>query len=157
MSGDNITLDLAGLEPEQVTELLYFVRQLRAKTEPAGDEESWRNAPSTGWERRHLDLLREHLGSRGASVQLAVLDRGIANGGWVSRQEVYQLGGYSEKRRLNHWTNPILKFVDVLVSDHGLPADADDPIVTEYGPGTGFRPATGFWVAFEIVRLGRME
>ena len=87
MSGDNITFDLAGLEPDQVAELLVFVSQLRAKAEPAGDEESWRSAPSTGWERRHLDLLREHLSSRGASVQLAVLDREL-----VVRREIPLVG-----------------------------------------------------------------
>ena len=154
---DHVTLDLSGLEPAQVAELLVFVQQLRAKPEPAADDESWRTAPSTGWERKHLDLLREHLKARGKSVQLAVLDQGIANGGWVPRQQVYDLGGYAENRRLNNWTAPILNFVEVLVAEHGLPADADQPILTEYGPGTGFRPATGFWVSLEIVRLGRQE
>jgi hypothetical protein len=58
-------------------------------------------------------------------------------------------------RKLNNWTAPFKSIVAALVANPDLPDDADSPIEPEYGPGTGCRPALGFNVAPEIVRLMR--
>jgi len=80
----------------------------------------------------HLDLLTAHLKERGKKVQLAAIERAIENGGFVSREEVYELGGYEPTRRLNNWTAPINNYSEVLVREHDLPDDADWPIETQY-------------------------
>ncbi len=155
---DSLTLDLAGLTSTQVGELVALTRRYREDAarpvEPA--DESWREATSTGWTKEHLDLLKANLRQRGKTVQLAALNRAIDNGGFISRDEVYELGGYERTRRLNNWTAPINNFCGVLAEKHGLPEDSDWPIETEYGPGTGFRPAVGFTVAPELVKLARI-
>ena len=75
--------------------------------------------------------------------------------GQYEREEVYAIGGYAPTRKLNNWTLPFSNFCDVLVQEHGLPDSAAWPVVTEYGEGAGYRPAIGFSVAPEIVKLMR--
>ena len=100
-------------------------------------------------------MLRKHLSDRGKIVQLTAFDRAVDNGGFVSRDEVYKIGEYAPDRKLNNWTAPINGYTDVLSDKHGLPEDAATPISTKYGPGQGFRPAIGFRVALELVKLVR--
>lgn len=155
---DEIKLDLTDLLPGQVADLLERAREHREKNavdEHSEDDGSWRDAISTGWTREHVDLLRENLKQRGKTVQLDAFDAAVKNGGFVSRDEVYRIGGYLPSRKLNNWTAPINNFSESLVATHGLPDDAAWPIETEYGEGSGYRPAIGFTVAPEIVKLLR--
>ncbi len=155
---DELKLNLTDLQPGQVADLLEQVREYREKNaidERSEDDGSWREAESTGWTREHVELLRDHLKQRGKTVQLDAFDAAVRNGGFVSRDEVYRLGGYQPSRKLNNWTAPINNFSETLVQTHGLPEDAAWPIVTEYGEGSGYRPAIGFSVAPEIVKLLR--
>lgn len=153
---DTITLDLEGLLPSQILSLLEQARAYRAlNVQGEQDDESWRDAESTGWTKKHVDLLRENLKTRGKSVQLEAFDLAVKSGGFVSREQVYVIGGYAPTRKLNNWTAPFSNFAEVLVEEHGLAEDAAWPVETEYGDGTGFRPAIGFSVAPEIVKLLR--
>ena len=155
---DEIKLDLTDLKPGQVAGLLEQARAYReenAVEDRIEDDGSWRDAVSTGWTKEHVDLLRENLRSRGKTVQLEAFDVAVKNGGFVSRDQVYAIGGYAPGRKLNNWTAPINNYSEVLAEKHGLPADADWPIETEYGEGSGYRPAIGFSVAPEIVKLLR--
>lgn len=154
---DTLTLDLEGLLPHQVVSLLEQARDFRAQNTTTADvdDESWRDAESTGWTKKHVELLRANLKTRNKTVQLEAFDLAVKNGGFVSRDQVYAIGGYAPTRKLNNWTAPFSNFSDVLVEEHGLPEDAAWPIETDYGPGTGFRPAIGFAVAPEIVKLLR--
>lgn len=156
---DTLTVDVSGFRAEYVADVLALVQRYRSQStaNTAADDESWRTAKSTGWTKQHLELLRAHLKSRGKTVQLAAVNRAVENGGFVSREEIYSLGGYSPTRKLNNWSVPINNFSEVLVERYGLPAEADWPIETEYGEGTGYRPAIGFNVAPELVRLARTE
>lgn len=155
---DEMKLDLTDLQPDQVANLLEQVREYREKNaveDRIEDDGSWRHAVSTGWTKQHVDLLRDNLKARGKTVQLEAFDTAVKNGGFVSREQVYAIGGYAPSRKLNNWTAPINNYSEVLVEKHGLAADADWPIETEYGEGTGYRPAIGFSVAPEIVKLLR--
>ena len=159
---ESLTLDVSDLTPSQVAQLLEFARQLSTEgggESPGGDEvddEAWRTAPSTGWTLKHVELLREHLKSRGKTVQLNAFDQAIARGGFISRDSVYRIGGYDPARRLNNWTAPFTVASNYLEDEHGLPSTADWPIETEYGDGgPQYRPAIGFRVTAEIVKLVR--
>lgn len=154
---DSITLDVEGLTATQVAEIIDRVRAMREQPADAAedDDDSWADAPSTGWTVEHVDLLRAALFNRGKAAQLAAFDSAIERGGYVSRAVVFDLGGYDEGRKLNNWTAPFKAVVADLVANHGLPVGAVAPIEPNYGPGTGYRPAAGFDVAPEIVRLKR--
>jgi len=159
---DSMKIDVTQLEPDQVSDVLARVRHYRSINQAAADggnvrvdDESWQQAAFTGWTTEHVNLLRAHLNSRGKPVQLEAFDLAVKNGGFVSREEVYALGSYAPTRKLNNWTAPVNNYFQELVAHHGLPEDADLPIETEYGPGTGYRPAIGFSVAPEIVKLVR--
>lgn len=155
---DSLTLDIEGLTPDQVAHLVKVAQEMREDNqleEIDWDDESWRDAPSTGWTAEHVELLRAALFERGKPTQLAAFDAAVENGGYVPRKEVYELGGYAPTRKLNNWTAPFKAIVAELVAHHGLPEAAAQPMEPEYGPGTGFRPALGFNVAPEIVRLAR--
>lgn len=127
----------------------------RATSGALADDESWRSAPSPGWGAAHVDALRSALPDRGKPTPLVACDAAVENGGYVSRAEVFALGGYDQNRKLNNWTARFEVVVADLVAERGLPEDADLPMMPEYGPGTGFRPALGFNVAPEIVRILR--
>ncbi len=155
---DTLALDIEGLTPDQVARLVELTRNMREDNtleEINLDDESWRDAPSTGWTLEHVESLRAALFNRGKPTQLAAFDTAIENGGYVSRAEVYELGNYDPDRKLNNWTAPFKAIVADLVANHDLPEDADLPMEPEYGQGTGYRPALGFNVAPEIVRLKR--
>jgi len=160
MSNDNLKIDLVGITPEGVAEVLTLVHRLRedgtnAMPEDTG-EELWRTAASSGWTSEHLEGMRAALLKGKKTVQLAALDRAIANGGYITRAEVYEIGGYPADRKLNNWTSPFDSVVHELVSSHGLPEDAESPIVPDYGTGSGWRRAHGFEVAPELVKLARL-
>lgn len=157
---ESLTLDVAELSPEQVAELLAFARSLAldgpALEERELDDESWRDAELTGWELRHVELLREHLASRGKVVQLGAFDLAIEQGGFVSRASVYRLGEYESSRRLNNWTAPFIVASDWLEDEHGLPSDTLYPVSAVYNEDiSGYQRALGFEVLPEIVRLVR--
>jgi hypothetical protein len=157
MSVTTLTIPLDNLEPEQISDIVARVRAYEVSNragEPV-DDESWRNAESTGWTLPLIDALRAKLTAHGASAQLAAFDRAIANGGFVSRAEVFALAGYPPERQLKNWTTPVTSAQAALVASAGLPEDAAPALETDYGPGRGFRPAIGFNVAPEIVKLVR--
>jgi hypothetical protein len=159
MSVPTLTIPLDKLEPDQIADIVARVRAYEAGNlvvQPV-DDESWRNAESTGWTRALIDALRSKLTAHGATAQLAAFDRAIANGGFVSRAEVYALAGYPPERQLKNWTSPVTSAQAALVASAGLPEDATPALETDYGPGRGFRPAIGFNVAPEIVKIMRED
>ncbi|WP_345063581.1 hypothetical protein [Leifsonia kafniensis] len=155
---DVLTLDIGGISSTQVAQLLEMVRAMRAPETDRPvfeDDERWRNAESTGWTPEHVQALRDKLASRGNTVQLAAFDEAIANGGFLSRAELYDIGEYGAERRLNQWSTAFIIIQKELVADHALPKDAADAMLPDYGPGTGYRRLRGYSVAPEIVRLAR--
>lgn len=155
---NSLTLDLVDLTPAQVAEILEFVESLREVVidEREVDDESWRDAESTGWTRKHVKLMCGHLEERGKDVQRKAFDLAIKQGGFVSRASVYRLGGYDDSRRLNNWTAPFTVAADWLEDEHQLPATAEYPVRAVYDEDVkGFQRALGFEVLPEIVKLVR--
>jgi hypothetical protein len=156
---DTLTLAIEDLTPDQVAQLLAFVRAMRTGTLAMGqsvpDESSWRDAPSTGWTREHVEALRRALAERGKDIQLAAFDAAIENGGFMSREDLYALGGYEPTRKLNNWTVPLRNVKAELIAGAGLPKDAELPMEFDYPRAAGYVAARGLVVAPEIVRLMR--
>jgi hypothetical protein len=154
---DSLTLDLSDLEPDAVALILRQVRELRGDAIAIAGEVAadWKQAVSTGWTYDTAMWLRRALRERGAEVQLKAFDRAIENGGFVSRAEVYALGGYAANRQLKNWTSPVSSAQKEVQMHSALPETAAPAMVTNYGAGKGFRPAKGFDVAPEIVKLIR--
>lgn len=152
---DSLTIDISGLTPDQVMQVLTSLQTIRNGNSSRQDEvdESWRTAVSTGWTHAHLDTLREKLSARGKNTQLAAFDAAIKNGGFISRNDVFTIGEYAQDRKLNNWTAPFRNIATELVDEHGLPEGASLPMWADYIQGSGYRQTRGFLVAPEIVRL----
>lgn len=154
---ESINISLDGLTPDQVSQLVAFARQLGAEKpdRPLARDESWRTAQSTGWTSDHVGILQARLATRGNEVQLAAFHAAINNGGNVSRDEVFRIGGYEPTRQLKNWTKPFRTIFAELVDELDLPESAELPMEATYTEGKGFRQAYGFSVAAEIVKLVR--
>ena len=155
---DTLTLDVEGLTPDQVARLLAIARDMRGEGAPERDEndnELWRDAPDTGWTLESVEALRHALSERGKSTQLAALDAAIKNNGYLTRADLYDLGGYDQDRRLNNWDAPFRNIVADLIADKTLPDGAVFPIKFDFPIAPGYVAARGLIVAPEIVRLKR--
>lgn len=153
---DALTLDISGLTPEHVAELLTHVRSMREEQVPSTEsfaDTSWVNAVSTGWTLNLVFLVRENLRRRGNDVQLEAFNQAISNGGLISRDEIFRIGGYEPDRQLKNWTKPLRTITADLIERDSLPKDAEFPMEAAYTEGTGYRQAHAFRVAPEIVRL----
>ena len=153
---DSLNLDINDLAPAQVAQLLETIRSMRAAagpTERGPENESWRDAVSTGWTLDLVLALRESLRRRGNDVQLEAFNQAIRNGGEISREEIFRIGGYEPKRQLKNWTKPLRTITSELLERGSLPEDAAFPMEADYTEGSGYRQAHLFRVAPEIVKL----
>ena len=149
-----LVLDISQFDSNQVAQILTFVEELgTTPTEGTGPVVDLDNIEPTGWTLAHVEYLRTRLQERGKATQLAVFDRAIENGGYVTRAEVYAIGDYQAERRLKRWTMPFQLITDELKAEHGLPESANLAITPYYGEGTGYRPLKAYTVAPEIVQL----
>jgi hypothetical protein len=90
-----------------------------------------------------------------AEVQIKVVKRAIANGGSVTRSEVYELGGYPADRKLKGFTRPANRATQALRDSSELPDEADELLQPIYSMDIkGYQPAQGFRVPQELVTLG---
>lgn len=77
---------------------------------------------------------------------------GLAAGGYVTREQVYEIGNYPDSRSLKGLTRSINRIVGEMRGSGEIPTDAANPFVPAYDPVTG--RAVGFRVPPEIVALG---
>jgi hypothetical protein len=153
---DTLTVDISDLTPEDVARVLGLVRSMRDEADPSAegiDASSWADAVSTGWTLDLVLQLREMLRRRGNDVQLEAFNQAIRNGGEISRDEIFRIGGYEPKRQLKNWTKPLRTITAELVDRGSLPEDAEFPMEADYTEGSGYRQAHLFRVAPEIVKL----
>lgn len=76
-----------------------------------------------------------------APVQEAVIARAVQNGGFVSRDEVYEIGGYEPGRMLKGFTRPVTRISQDLALELGISRFAQDvliPIYEEMKAGFGW-------------------
>ena len=69
-------------------------------------------------------------------VQRAAIISAIKNGGFVSRDEVYTIGGFSPSRTLRGFTRPARRVMQGMQDDGALSDNAEEPLETIYDPKT---------------------
>ena len=120
---------------------------------PAGDAGFYAATAPTHWNAVGIDMLLKRLG-RGAPVQQAVLRRAALNGGYISRQEVYEIGEYEPERQLKGFTRPVNRIVEEMRTAGIISTDAEDVLVPVYDAGDyGFGWVDGYRVPSTVAAL----
>lgn len=101
-----------------------------------------------GWTPSTVSHLLAQLRAVGGQVQASVIEAAAASGGWISREQVFDLGGYDEARHLKGFTRPVRSVVEDMVESGLLSETAEMPLVPTY-PGPG--KADGFEVPDGVV------
>lgn len=102
-----------------------------------------------GWTPGAVSHLLEQLRKVGGQVQASVIEAAAVAGGWISRERVFELGGYDEARHLKGFTRPVRSVVESMTDAGLLPDTAEMPLVPTY-PGPG--KADGFEVPDAVVQ-----
>lgn len=109
---------------------------------------------ATGWTKELVEKVLELLAGSRANVQIKAVKFAIEQGGVVSRDDVYELGAYSESRSLKGFTRPTNRATQALRDSGELPEDAEELLEPIYDMNvSGYQRAKGFRIPLEIVRL----
>ena len=83
-----------------------------------------------------------------------MITRAIENGGSVTREETYELGGYEPTRSLKGFTRPVNRATLALRDSGDLPEDAEELLGPIYDMSVkSYQRAKGFRIPLEIVKL----
>jgi hypothetical protein len=103
-------------------------------------------AAGGGWTAESIGMLLGMLAMEGP-VQEAVIRLAAEQDGFVSRNEVYELGDYDADRMLKGFTRPVSRVVRMLQARGSVPDDAIDVLSPVYDPKIkSFQRAAGFRV-----------
>ena len=155
--GTTIAADVTDWSTPARTELLELIDKLSAAAKgthtPPAPVAPVEVEPSGWTQEAYLDVITKLL--RKHHVQVAVIFEAIKNGtGYVSREQVYELGHYDESRSLKGFTRPVNRFTEEAQERGLLPNDAEDLLLPDYDPAIkGFQRARGFFVPMEVVML----
>lgn len=156
--GTTITTDVTDWSAPARTELLELIDKLSAASAqgtytPPAPVTPEKVEPSGWTQEAYLEVITKLL--RKHHVQVAVIFEAIKNGtGYVSRDQVYELGHYDESRSLKGFTRPVNRFTEEAQEKGLLPDDAEDLLLPDYDPAIkGFQRARGFFVPMEVVKL----
>lgn len=145
-----VEADVTGWTTAQREQLMQSIAAIETQpVQPALDE-----VEPSGWT---LDLYTEAMTGLLSryGVQAQAINDAIKGGtGFISREEVYKIGGYPESRSLKGFTRPVNRIVERLTDSGKLPEDAEDLLVPDYDPTVkGYQRARGFRVPMEIVKI----
>jgi len=148
-----ISTDVTAWTAHQREQLFASIATIEANSAPAPASQL-DEVESTGWtldayQEAMVGLLGKHF------VQANVINEAIKAGtGYVSREDVYELGGYPPARSLKGFTRPVNRIVQNLVEAGKLPEDAEDLLIPVYDPDIkGYQRALGFQVPLEVVKM----
>lgn len=109
---------------------------------------------ATGWTKELVEKVLELLAGSRANVQIKAVKFAIEHQGVISRDDVYDLGAYSESRSLKGFTRPTNRATQALRDSGDLPEDAEELLEPIYDMNiSGYQRAKGFRIPMEIVRL----
>lgn len=123
------------------------MERVRAEVEAAANEVP---EPS-GWSKNLLGDIFIMLAQEGAEVQLKAIRHAHNNGGQVSREEVFALGGYPDNRQLKGFTRPCNRVTQKLRDLGKLPDNCDELLSPIYPAGSGYSRALGFRIPAELM------
>lgn len=154
---DSLTIDVSGLSPVAVGTVVEYVRRLRrdAGAVPDDDQGEWRNADPEGWTAEAVAQVRAYLRERSDEARLRCFNFAIDQGGWLSREKLFELAHYGPDRRLNGWTRPFDTICNLMVDEGTLPDDAPWVIEAVYLDNSG--QASGYRIPAGVVRLAREQ
>lgn len=145
-----ITVDVTDYSPHRKQILLRVISEAQASLQVAPSTDVGTGA----WSKSAYDQAMVMLAGSRAEVQIKVVKRAIANGGAITRAEVYELGGYPESRKLKGFTRPANRATQALRDRGELPEDADELLDPIYDTAIkGYQPARGFRVPHELIML----
>jgi hypothetical protein len=111
--------------------------------------------PGGGWDARTLEDLLERLADE-APIPAAVIRLAASQDGFVTRQQVYEVGDYPDDRSLRGFSRPINRIAQALREEGVVPEDAVDPLVTVYNQDSpNFGWAAGFRIRTEVLPVVR--
>lgn len=113
--------------------------------EPPGQDDD-------GWTREGVETLLRRLAET-SPTQGKALSAALDSGGFVSRDDVYRLGGYHESRTLRGFTRPVTRATRRLRDEGVIGADAPDALAAVYDPAVSYVQAAGFEVPPGLVRV----
>lgn len=90
---------------------------------------------------------------RQAPVQHDVMMEAISNGGFVSRDDVYDIAGYDEDRTLRGFTRPTKRIMEQMQDQGLLAVGVTEPLRAIYSSSESYVLASGFQVANDLVEL----
>lgn len=141
-----ISVDVTDLDDEQRR------RFTEAITDLLDEYRNYEPAEPTvlGWTATALNEALTRLDRDGGWVQAGAIRRALANGGVVTRAEIYEIGKYGEDRMLRGFTRPVNRIVARMRAAGQIPAGAADLIEPIYNTGV---QADGFRVPADLSRL----
>lgn len=137
---------------------LRDVERVEAESDGASALSAWgtdKEAPNGGgWTRDAIHTLITRLRRIGADVQASVIIHAIGGGGFITRDEIYEIGHYEETRQLKGFTRPVNRLSQDMRDNGEISADAVSVLVPVYDEmARGFGWVDGFSVPNEIVAL----
>ncbi|MHB1475214.1 MAG: hypothetical protein ACYDDU_19125 [Dermatophilaceae bacterium] len=146
----HVVTNVTGWSHGRVNRLMDAIQSVQADVDTTPLEE----VEATGWTKALVEKALELLAGSKASVQIKVVKLAIENGGAVTRDEVYELGGYSESRSLKGFTRPANRATLALRDSGDLPEDAEELLEPIYDMSVkSYQRAKGFRIPLEIVKL----
>lgn len=111
------------LETRTLTKLAKPVLGLELTPEAIRSVDRRTDPDESVWSGRAVDELLDRLDAEGA-VQADVIRRAAELGGIIDREDIYEMAGYDESRRLSGFSKPVFRITNELVADGLLAVDA---------------------------------
>jgi hypothetical protein len=136
---------------------LRDIERVEAESDADSGRDAWRtdaDSGTAGWTRDAIQTLITRLRRIGAEVQASAILRAIADGGFVARDVIYEIGRYDETRQLKGFTRPVNRLTQDMRDNGEIASDAANILVPVYDEmERGFGWVDGFSVPQEIVEL----
>jgi hypothetical protein len=123
-----------------------------SSVEDVGRVERLLEEENLGWTADAVVALLERLAGE-APVQGRVIRRAAELGGFIPREEVYEIGEYEQERSLRGFTRPVRRITQRFQDLGLIPSDVGDLLVTEYDEQSPLGMAIGFSVPSDAIPL----
>lgn len=148
------------LRPESLLIHAREVLQVEVRDESVQDIERVSEGENGGWTSEAIGLFLSRLAQEGWTAQANAIRIAAIGGGFIERELIYKLGGYSEGRSLRGFTRPINRTAREFREQGIVPESAIDVFVTEYDTSSPTLPAgwaSGFRIPDVLVPVIREQ
>lgn len=146
----HVVTNVTGWSQSRIDRLMEAIKSVERDIDSSLLDET----EATGWTKELVEKVLELLAGSRANVQIKAIKFAIEHDGVVSRDDVYELGAYSEGRSLKGFTRPTNRATQALRDSGDLPEDAEELLEPIYDMNVrGYQRAKGFRIPLEIVGL----